>query len=57
VDQRTRDNWRKIKEALEIAGKTDCMFYRRAVVIANGGKDPFDDPTIGHPKIHGSQAP
>jgi len=43
MDKYTRDNWRKIKEALEIAGKTDCMFYRRAVAICNGGRDPMDD--------------
>jgi len=43
MDQQTRDNWRKIKEALEVAGKTDCMFYRRAVAIVKGGPDPFDD--------------
>jgi len=43
MDQQTRDNWRKIKEALEVAGKTDCMFYRRAVAICNGGRDPMDD--------------
>jgi hypothetical protein len=44
MDQHTRDNWRKVKEALEKAGKTDSFFYRRAVAIGRGGKDPFDDP-------------
>ena len=43
MDQRTRDNWRKIKEALEVAGKTDCFFYRRAVAIVKGGADPMDE--------------
>ena len=43
MDQRTRDNWRKIKEALELAGKTDCFFYRRAVAIVKGGSDPMDE--------------
>ena len=33
MDQHTRDNWRKIKQALEEAGKTDSFFYRRAVAI------------------------
>jgi len=42
VDAQTRDNWRKIKQALESAGKTDCYFYHRAVVICNGGNDPMD---------------
>jgi len=42
VDQRNRENWRKIKEALELAGKTDCFFYRRAVAIVKGGADPMD---------------
>jgi hypothetical protein len=44
MDQHTRDNWRKIKQALEEAGKTDSFFYRRAVAICRGSKDPFDDP-------------
>ena len=39
MDQREIDNWKKVKAALEAAGKTDCMFYKRAVSIANGGKD------------------
>ena len=42
MDQRTRDNWLKVKLALEAAGKTDCMFYRRAVAILQTGKDPGD---------------
>jgi len=44
VDQHTRDNWRKIKQVLEEAGKTDSFFYRRAVAICRGGRDPFEDP-------------
>ena len=36
----TRENWRKIKKALEEAGKTDSDFYRRAVLVANGAEDP-----------------
>ena len=36
-----RENWKKIKEALEEAGKTDCYFYRRAVAICNGDEDPL----------------
>ena len=37
-----RDNWEKVKEALEEAGKTDCYFYKRAVAICNGDKDPLE---------------
>jgi len=49
VDQRTRDNWRKIKESLEKSGKTDNHFYVRAVIISKGGKDPFDSGPLSHP--------
>ena len=37
-----RANWEKVKEALEEADKTDCYFYKRAVAICNGGKDPLE---------------
>ncbi len=37
-----RDNWAKVKEALEAAGKTDCYFYKRAVAIVGGGDDPIE---------------
>jgi len=40
MDQRTRDNWTKVKEALERAGKTDCYYYKRAVAILTRGLDP-----------------
>jgi hypothetical protein len=40
MDERTRDNWEKVKAALEAAGKTDCYFYQRACVAAATGKDP-----------------
>ena len=36
------NNWRKVKEALEEAGKTDSMFYKRAVAISSGDDDPLD---------------
>ena len=32
-------NWRKVKEALEKAGKKDCFFYKRAVSIIETGRD------------------
>lgn len=40
MDQRTRENWLKVKVALERAGKTDCSFYRRAVAVVLTGRDP-----------------
>jgi hypothetical protein len=33
------NNWAKVKEALEKAGKTDCYFYKRAVSIIDKGRD------------------
>ena len=33
------ENWRKVKEALEKAAKTDCYFYKRAVAILSTGRD------------------
>lgn len=45
MDRETRENWRKIKVALEAAGKTDNHYYRRALAILATGRDPFDqDP-------------
>ena len=35
------ENWRKIKDALEAAGKTEAYFYRRAVAIVSTGQDPL----------------
>lgn len=46
MDKYTVDNWRKIKESLEEAEKTDSFFYKRAVAIVNGQKDPLDIPVI-----------
>ena len=42
MDKHTLENWRKIKQALEAAGRTDCMFYRRAIAILNGKPDPLE---------------
>jgi hypothetical protein len=33
MNQQTIDNWKKIKAALETAGKTDCDYYRRACEV------------------------
>ena len=41
MDRRTLENWEKVKEALEKAGKADSMFYRRAVAIVAGRPDPL----------------
>lgn len=40
MDERTRENWAKVKAALEKSDKTDCSFYRRAVAVVKTGKDP-----------------
>ena len=41
MDRRTVENWQKVKEALEKAGKTDSMFYKRAAAIVAGRPDPL----------------
>lgn len=40
MDAHTRQNWQKVREALEKSGKTDCYIYRRAVAITSGHPDP-----------------
>ena len=40
MDSRTLENWKKVKEALEAAGKTDSYFYKRAAAIIRTGVDP-----------------
>ena len=42
MDAETLENWRKIKKALEAAGKTDCDYYVRAVAILRGQPDPWN---------------
>lgn len=42
MDKQEQNNWEKVKEALEKAGKTDTMFYKRAVAICDGKPDPLD---------------
>jgi len=42
MDEKTKQNWQKVKEALEASGKTDSIFYRRAVSIIHTGHDPFE---------------
>ena len=41
MDKREVENWRKVKKALEEAGKTDSSFYKRAVAILSTGRDPL----------------
>ena len=41
MKQEELENWQKVKDALEAAGKTDSMFYKRAVVILDGKPDPL----------------
>jgi|TARA_Y100000015_G_C2330964_1_gene61192 hypothetical protein len=41
VDKVELENWRKIEQALRVAGKTDSMFYRRALAILRGERDPL----------------
>jgi hypothetical protein len=40
MDERSRDNWAKVKAALEAAGKTSCHMYLRACVAVKTGRDP-----------------
>jgi len=41
MDHRTLENWQRIEKALREAGKTECMFYKRAVAILSGKPDPL----------------
>lgn len=43
IDKHTKENWAKVKAALETANKTDTYFYKRAVVICEGGLDPLEE--------------
>jgi len=46
MDVETIENWKKIKNALEAANKTDCDYYKRAVAILKGQPDPWRPPSI-----------
>jgi hypothetical protein len=41
MDQRTYDNWVKIKQTFEESGNTNNMFYTRAVEIVKSKRDPL----------------
>jgi len=47
MDAQTRENWRRVKEHLERAGKTDNQYYKRALAILAGHPDPFDRFNFG----------
>ena len=36
----TYENWVRVKEVLEAAGKTDSFFYKRALYIVENKRDP-----------------
>ena len=49
MDKRERENWEKIRVALEASGNTDNFFYKRAVIISKGGNDPIELPSLDDP--------
>ena len=42
MDEQELENWKRVKEALEKADKTDSMYYKRAVAIIEGRPDPLE---------------
>jgi hypothetical protein len=46
MDRDTLENWRKIRDHMERVGQTDNHYYKRALAILAGGRDPFDDDPI-----------
>ena len=46
MDSENVEKWRKVKEALEKAGKTDSFFYKRAEAVVKTGKDPGESAVI-----------
>jgi hypothetical protein len=42
MDKHELENWKKIKDALEEADKTDTYYYKRAIEILKGKKDPLE---------------
>lgn len=42
MDQRTYENWKKIKETFEKSGNLDNQFYKRACAIVKTGADPME---------------
>ena len=46
MTEQEKENWKKVKEKLEETGKTDNWFYKRAVAITAGSKDPLDPNSL-----------
>ena len=46
MDKHERENWKKVMEALEASGNIDNLFYKRAVIISQGGNDPIELPSL-----------
>ena len=42
MDKDTKENWQRVKDALEESGATDNFYYKRAVAIVSGKPDPFE---------------
>ena len=42
MDDRTRENWQKIKDTMEASGNTKNMFYKRACEVMRTGVDPME---------------
>ena len=42
MNEEERANWQRIKDSMEENGSTDNYFYKRAVTICAGGKDPME---------------
>ena len=40
MNKSSHENWVRVKEALEAAGKTDSFFYKRALYIVENKRDP-----------------
>ena len=41
MDDKELENWQRVKDALEKAGKTDTFYYKRAIAILEGKPDPL----------------
>ena len=46
MDKEQVEKWRKVKDELEKAGKTDSFFYRRALSVLKTGVDPGDGSDV-----------
>lgn len=41
MSKEQKESWQKIKDHMEKEGKTDNWYYKRAVAILQGKKDPL----------------